>query len=228
MATKEDIIMSWSGGKDSSLALFQILKEGKYNVKYLLTNIFKPNKRVSMHGVPEALIEQQAKSIDIPLIKLYIEEKTHDEYEIKMRELLNSLKKENINIVAFGDIFLEDLKLYRENKLKEVNMSALFPLWGVPTKDLAQNFINEGFKTHLCSIDTSKVPKGLIGNDYSEAFINQLPNEVDPCGENGEFHTFCYDGPIFSSKVAFKINGIVEKTYTHNKQEYNYLFSDIS
>ncbi|MBL4593784.1 MAG: diphthine--ammonia ligase [Flavobacteriales bacterium] len=228
MNLKEDIVMSWSGGKDSSFALFQLLNEGKYNVKYLLTNIYKPNKRVSMHGVPESLIEMQAKSIGIPLIKLYIEEKTHDEYELKMKELLLSFKDKGINKVAFGDIFLEDLKKYRETKLAEVNMEALFPLWMENTYELAFKFIKLEFKTHICSIDTSKVPNDLIGIDYSESFINKLPIDVDPCGENGEFHSFCYDGPIFKSKIIFKKNKIVEKKYTHNKQDYHYLFSDIS
>ncbi len=228
MAKKEDIVMSWSGGKDSSYALYQILKGNKYNVRYLLTNIFKPNKRVSMHGVPEALIEKQANHIGIPLIKLYIEEKTHDEYDQKMRNLLNTLKEEGIHKVAFGDIFLEDLKIYRENKLAEVSMEALFPLWKKDTTVLAKEFIQHGFKTHVCSIDTSKLTEDLIALDFSNAFIEQLPEGVDPCGENGEFHSFCYDGPIYNEPVSFERNGIVSKTYSHDKKEYHYLFSDIS
>ena len=111
---KESIVMSWSGGKDSAYALYHIIKESRYRVKYLMTTIYKPNKRVSMHGVPESLIEKQAKSIGIPLVKLYIEEKTHDEYDIKMKETLLLFKSEGINTIAFGDIFLEDLKEYRE------------------------------------------------------------------------------------------------------------------
>ena len=228
MSKKEDIVMSWSGGKDSSFALFQLLNQGKYNIKYLLTNIYKPNGRVSMHGVPESLIEQQAKSIGIPLIILYIEEKTHDEYDIKMKEMLLQFKEEGITKVAFGDIFLEDLKEYRENKLAEVNMEALFPLWIENTYELAFKFINLKFKTHICSIDTSKVPKDLIGVDYSEDFLNKIPKDVDPCGENGEFHSFCYDGPIYTKPILFQKNGIVEKTYQHDNKDYHYLFSDIS
>ena len=228
MDKKEDIVMSWSGGKDSSYALHQILKEGKYKVKYLLTNIFKPNKRVSMHGVPEELIEAQAKSLGIPLIKLYTEEKTHDEYDIKMKEVLLKFKAEGIHKVAFGDIFLEDLKAYRESRLLEVKMTAIFPLWKKDTKELAQNFINEGFKTHICSIDSSKIPMNLIGVDYNTSFLSFLPQEIDPCGENGEFHSFCYDGPIYNTPILFKKNMIVEKTYKHDNNVYHYLFSDIS
>ena len=228
MEKKEDIVMSWSGGKDSSYALYQIQKEGKYNVKYLLTNIFKPNKRVSMHGVPESLIEKQAENIGIPLIKLYIEEKTHDEYDIKMKEMLLKFKAEGIKSVAFGDIFLEDLKEYRENRLAEVEMEAIFPLWKKDTTDLSLEFIKNEFKTHICSIDLSKIPKKLIGADYSVQFLNQLPPEIDPCGENGEFHSFCYTGPIFKEEIDFNKNGIVTKTYSHNGDDFHYLFSDLS
>lgn len=227
MTKKEDIIMSWSGGKDSSFALHQLLKENKYNVKYLLTNIYKPNKRVSMHGVPEALINEQAQQLGIPLKKLYIEEKTHEEYEQKMKALLENLKKEGIHKVAFGDIFLEDLKKYREDKLALIGMEALFPLWKRNTQELAKEFIKDGFKTHICCIDTSKIPEQLIGIDFSESFISQLPKTVDPCGENGEFHTFCYDGPLFKSKIKFNKNGVVSKTYDFEDKKYTYLFSDI-
>jgi uncharacterized protein (TIGR00290 family) len=227
MKEKEDIVMSWSGGKDSSFALHQIQKEGKYNIKYLLTNIFKPNKRVSMHGIPETLIEKQAKSIGIPLIKLYIEEKTHEEYDIKMKETLLKFKSEGISKVAFGDIFLEDLKEYRETRLAEVEMTAIFPLWKKDTTQLSNDFIENGFKTHICSIDISKIPKNLVGVDYSVSFLNQLPPEVDPCGENGEFHSFCYAGPIFSKEIDFIKNEIVTKTYSHNDVNFVYLFSDL-
>ena len=228
MENKEAIAMSWSGGKDSSFALYQILKEDKYKVKYLLTNIYQPNGRVSMHGIPEALIEKQAERIGIPLIKLYIEEKTHDEYDIKMKELLLQLKAKGIQTVAFGDIFLEDLKVYRETRLAEVAMKALFPLWKKDTKSLALAFLKNGFKTHICSIDTGKVPENLVGIDYSTSFLDQLPSNVDPCGENGEFHSFCYEGPIFKDKIAIRKNGIVTKSYSHNGQEFHYLFSDLS
>lgn len=220
--------MSWSGGKDSAFALHQLIQDDKYEIKYLLTNIYQPNKRVSMHGVPESLIEEQAKQIGIPLLKMYISEKTHDEYEVKMKQLLLDLKDQGICKVAFGDIFLEDLKKYREEKMHEIDMKAIFPLWKKNTKELAHQFLNEKFYTHICSIDTSKVPINLVGVDYSTDFLNLLPSDVDPCGENGEFHTFCYDGPIFKTPIQFQKNGVVEKVYHHNNVDYTYLFSDIS
>jgi uncharacterized protein (TIGR00290 family) len=228
MKGKEKIIMSWSGGKDSAMALYQILQEDIYEVKYLLTNIYEPNKRVSMHGVPEELIEKQAESIGIPLKKLYINEKTHKEYEDKMRSFLTKMKAEGVTKVAFGDIFLEDLKIYREQKLAEVDLHGIFPLWKKPTDNLAIQFIFQGFKTHICSIDLSKIPNHLIGVDYSDEFIRELPENVDPCGENGEFHSFCYAGPIFKSEIQFKKNEIVSKKYEHDGKSYLYLFSDIS
>lgn len=226
--TKEPIVMSWSGGKDASFALYKILQEGKYEVKYLLTNIYEPNKRVSMHGVPEELIEAQAKSIGIPLQKMYIKEASHEEYNIKMKEILLSFKQEGITIVAFGDIFLEDLKKYREEKLSEVDMKGIFPLWEKNTKELALEFIKTGFKSHICSIDASKIPNQLIGTDFSIDFLNELPKEIDWCGENGEFHSFCYEGPIFNKSIDFKINSISEQKYEYNKSIHTYLFSDLS
>lgn len=225
---KEPIVMSWSGGKDASFALYKILQEGKYDVKYLLTNIYEPNKRVSMHGVPEELIEAQAKSIGIPLKKMYIKDSSHEEYNIKMKEILLSFKAEGITKVAFGDIFLEDLKQYREDKLAEVEMVGVFPLWKRNTSELAKEFIQLGFKTHICSIDASKVPHNLVGIDFSVTFLRELPNNIDPCGENGEFHTYCYSGPIFSKRIFFQINGISEQKYEYNNQIDIYLFSDIT
>lgn len=220
--------MSWSGGKDSSLALYYILQENKYEVKYLLTNIYEPNKRVSMHGVPESLIDLQADSIDIPLKKMYIKESSHEEYNLKMKEILLQFKSEGINKVAFGDIFLEDLRQYREEKLAEVEINGVFPLWKIDTKTLAEKFINKGFKTHICSIDASKVPDNLLGIDFSQDFLDKLPKNVDCCGENGEFHSFCYDGPIFNERINFKINGTSEQKYVHNQAQFKFLFSDIS
>ncbi len=225
--SKIPIILSWSGGKDSSFALYHLLKSKKYEIKYLLTNIYKPNKRVSMHGVPEHLIVAQAKAIGIPLKIMYLEEKTNEAYETKMKALLLEAKAEGINTVAFGDIFLEDLREYREERLKEVEMDAIFPLWNKSTKKLATDFIKNGFRTHVCSIDNSKIPEHLIGKDFSLDFLKQLPKNIDPCGENGEFHTFCYEGPIFRYPIRFDVNPPLVKTYEMADKTYEYTFSDI-
>ena len=225
---KEPIVMSWSGGKDASYALYKIFQEGKYEVKYLLTNIYEPNKRVSMHGVPEVLIEAQAKSIGIPLKKMYIKESSHEEYNLKMKEMLLFFKSEEINKVAFGDIFLKDLKQYREDKLEEVGMNGVFPLWKKDTKSLANEFIQDGFKSHICSIDASIIPNHLVGTDFNNRFLKEISKQIDPCGENGEFHSYCYEGPIFNNRIHFQINGILEQKYEHNSIISTYLFSDIT
>lgn len=225
--TKEKIIMSWSGGKDSSMALHKLLLGNKYEVNYLLTTIYKPNKRVSMHGVPEELIKEQAKAIGIPLKIIYIKEKTHNEYEDKMKAFLLEMKAEGITKVAFGDIFLEDLKKYRIDKLIEVGMEGVFPLWKIKTIEMDQYFIDNQFKTHICAIDNTKIPTLLIATDFNQTFLDSLPSDVDPCGENGEFHTFCYDGPIFKTPVKFNVNAPTLKTYEHNGKTYEYTFSDL-
>jgi uncharacterized protein (TIGR00290 family) len=224
---KEKIIMSWSGGKDSAMALHKLLLDDKYEVKYLLTTIYKPNGRVSMHGVPENLIQAQADSIGIPLKVIYIDEKTHSEYEDKMKAFLLKMKAEGIHKVAFGDIFLEDLKKYREDKLTEVGMDGVFPLWKIKTTDMAQYFIDNQFKTHICAIDNSKIPTHLIATNYNQTFLDSLPADVDPCGESGEFHTFCYDGPIFKTPVKFNVNPPTLKIYEHAGKTFEYTFSDL-
>lgn len=224
---KIPIIFSWSGGKDSAYALYQLNKSKKYQVKYLFTTIFLPNKRVAMHGIPEHLITEQAKSIGLPLKKLYFNDKNKNDYENKTRNFLLDIKSEGIETVAFGDIFLEDLREYREQKLAEIDMKAIFPLWNKQTNKLASTFIKSGFKTHICSIDNAKIPEHLIAQDFNSNFIKQLPKSVDPCGENGEFHSFCYDGPIFSYLVKFDINFPVQKSYEANGLKFEYTFSDI-
>jgi uncharacterized protein (TIGR00290 family) len=225
---REDIVMSWSGGKDSAFALHQLLQSNLYNVKYLLTNIYEPTMRVSMHGTPEALIENQAKSIGIPLKKIYIKEDSSSDYENQMKKMLLLLKEEGINKIAFGDIFLEDLKAYRESKLAEVSMIAIFPLWKRNTKSISHQFIKEGFRTVTCCINPSIVPPSFIGLDFDQNFLNNLPDSVDPCGENGEFHSFCYAGPIFNERIDFTINGSVEHIYEHNNERHPYLFAKIT
>ena len=225
---KNKVVMSWSGGKDSSLALYHLLKSEKYEVVSLMTTVYEPHKRVSMHGIHESLLEAQAEAIGIPLVKVYLNEKTHEAYEEAMKGHLLAFKEQGVNNVAFGDIFLEDLRKYREERLEEVGMNAVFPLWNIPTVLLAKEFITEGFLTHICSVDDSLLEKEHVGVRYDSDFLASLPESVDPCGENGEFHSFCYDGPIFKNRVRFVRNGIVEKTYETKDKLYRYWFSDIS
>ena len=199
----EKAIFCWSGGKDSSLCLYEVLKEQKYELLYLLTTLNENFKRISMHGVQEELLEEQAQSIDIPLKKMYVKEGSYEEYERNMEKLLLEMKAEGITNVIFGDIFLEDLRKYREDNLAKVEMTAVFPLWKKDTTKLILDFINLGFKTITCCVNDRYLGEGMVGAEIDTAFVNALPEDVDPCGENGEFHTFCFDGPIFKSKIRF-------------------------
>ena len=203
-------VFAWSGGKDSAYALNQVLKEDKYDIKYLLTTLNKEFKRVSMHGVKEELLDLQVKSIGIPLLKVWVSENSFEEYENQMEELLNKVKSEGVECVIFGDIFLEDLREYRENNMKKVKMQAVFPLWKKDTASLMKDFLSEGFQTITCCVNDANFNEESVGRLIDENFIADLPINVDPCGENGEFHTFCFDGPIFKERVNFQIG---EKVY---------------
>jgi uncharacterized protein (TIGR00290 family) len=207
---KIPVIFSWSGGKDSSYALHKVLQEQVYEVKYLLSTINGNNKRLSMHGVREELIEAQAESIGIPLLKIYVYEADNAEYERQMSDTMLKIKAEGISTVAFGDIFLEDLKKYREDKMKAIGMNCIFPLWQKDTRLLVNDFIAKGFKTITCCINDGYLNENWCGRLIDKVFVNELPPTVDPCGENGEFHSFCYDAPIFKTKINVTTG---EKTY---------------
>ncbi|HHW01068.1 MAG TPA: diphthine--ammonia ligase [Clostridiaceae bacterium] len=202
---KEKIILSWSSGKDSSLALYELMKQGSYDIT-LLTTITGNYERISMHGVREALLEKQAESLGCYLEKVYITpESTNEDYQKKMEEVMNKYKDLGVTKVAFGDIFLEDIRRYREENLKKAEMEAIFPLWGRETKEIANTFISLGFKSIITCVDTKVLSGDFVGRIYDKDFIAELPENVDPCGENGEFHTFVFDGPIFRERINFSI-----------------------
>jgi len=196
-------IFCWSGGKDSAFCLYKVLHEKLFDVKYLLTTINSDLKRISMHGVREELLELQAKSIDVPLLKVYVSKGTNKEYEEKMESILLQTKKEGINHVIFGDIFLEDLRVYRENNLAKIKMKAIFPLWKINTSTIIKDFIQLQFKTILCCVNDGYLNERWVGQEINNQFLKELPSNIDPCGENGEYHTFCYDGPVFKNPINF-------------------------
>ena len=205
----EPVVFSWSGGKDSVLALFLLNRE-KFNVKTLITSISEEYIRVSMHGVRKELLEKQANSIGIPLITISLpKETTNEEYEKIMKREMLYFKSHRIYHVVFGDIFLEDIRNYRESNLSKIGMKAMFPLWKKDTKELAQNFINLGFKAIITSIDSKFLDGSFVGKIFDRDFLDSLPPNVDPCGENGEFHSFVFDGPIFSYHIKFQKGEIV-------------------
>ena len=207
---KTKAIFCWSGGKDSAYSLYSVITENKYDVKYLLTTVNDTFKRISMHGVREELLDIQCESIGIPLLKVRVSEGTNDEYEKRMETVLLKAKQEGIETVIFGDIFLEDLRTYREKNLEKVGMKAVFPLWKKDTGMLINDFINTGFRTIVCCTNDGYLGEEWCGREINKQFIDQLPPNVDPCGENGEYHTFCFEGPLFKKKINFSIG---EKVY---------------
>ena len=202
-------IFSWSGGKDSALCLQRVLQEGVYEVCFLLTTVNGNLHRVSMHGIPESLLDAQAAATGIPLKKVYVYEASNAEYERQMYEALTEAKAAGINTVIFGDIFLEDLRKYREEKLAVAGMNAVFPLWKEDTAKLVQEFIGKGFQSVICCVNDAYLDEEAAGKLLNDDFVAQLPADVDPCGENGEYHSYCFAGPVFDAPVRVRVAGKV-------------------
>ena len=211
MQIKKKVVLSWSGGKDSAYAYYKIQKDENLELIALLTTITSEYDRISMHGIRRSLLESQVKSLgDIQLEEIFISQKaTNEEYNLKMEEAITKLQGLNIYSVVFGDIFLEDIRKYREENLSKVGMKAIFPLWNKDTSNLSREFIKLGFKAFITCVDSHFLGKEFVGRHYDEQFLLDLPREIDKCGENGEFHSFVYDGPIFKKEIPFKIGRIV-------------------
>lgn len=206
----QNILFSWSGGKDSSLALYEILNSGSHSIAALLTTVTEDYDRISMHGVRTVLLEQQAQALNLPIEKVLISKtSSNEEYENKMTTLLNRYKNAGINSVAFGDIFLEDLRKYREDNLARIQMDGVFPIWKIDTILLANKFIDSGFRAILTCVDTKILDASFTGREFDKSLLSDLPPNIDPCGENGEFHTFVYSGPIFKNAITVTRGDIV-------------------
>jgi uncharacterized protein (TIGR00290 family) len=196
MPEKEKVLLSWSGGKDSASAFHEISQDQRYEIVGLLTTVTEDYRRISMHGVREALLEQQARSIGLPLSKVLISKNgSNEEYESQMKEALLKFQQSGVNTVVFGDIFLEDIRKYREGNLARVGMKGVFPIW--KKDNLPQTFIDSGFKAIVTCIDAKALNKKFVGRLIDREFLDELPAGIDPNGENGEFHSFVFDGPIF-------------------------------
>lgn len=206
---------NWSSGKDSALALYKMQQFKTYKVDRLVTSVNSTFNRVSMHGLRLPLLEAQAKAIGLPLqtIKLNADVSMSSYNEV-MKTTMQGLITEGYTHAVFGDIFLEDLKKYREEKLKEVGVRGVFPLWKQDTKVLLKELVQLGFKAITVCVNAKLLDESFVGREVNESFFNDLPESVDPCGENGEFHTFVYDGPIFKNPVSFTIGEKVQKGYT--------------
>lgn len=203
-------IFAWSGGKDSAMALYEIKKLGDHKILVLLTTVTEDYDRISMHGVRNFLLEQQAESLCLPLEKVYISKNSsNEEYETRMKEKLIYYQNKGASSVVFGDIFLEDLKKYREENLSKIRMKGIFPVWKKDTSEMARLFISLGFKAIITCVDSNYLDKKFAGRIFDEQFLTELPSDVDLCGENGEFHSFVFDGPIFKKTVRFKKGEVV-------------------
>jgi len=214
----ESILLSWSGGKDCAMALYEFKKAKIYKVKALLTTVTQSYDRISMHGVRRTLLEKQAESLGLPLEIVFISNKvTNEEYEQNMAEVLKKHQKNGVHKVAFGDIYLDDLRKYRQEKLSAVNMEAVFPIWKRETKELAQSLCTLGFKSIITCVDTKVLNKKYVGKIIDKEFISELPSSIDSCGENGEYHSFVFDGPIFRERINFELG---EKVLRDNRFYY--------
>ena len=232
--------MNWSGGKDSSLCLHYIQQDKSYSIDCLLTSVNSVHDRISMHGVRRSLLEAQARSIGLPLQTIELPEQPGmNEYEQAMMHKVSGLKSEGYTHAVFGDIFLEDLKRYREEKLATMAMQGVFPLWKISTSALMQQFLQLGFKAIIVCVNEKFLDKSFCGRLIDESFVQDLPDNVDVCGENGEYHSYVFDGPVFKHPIPFTKGEIVYRQYQAPAQaqdncnsmnqpsEYGFYFCDL-
>lgn len=203
---RQRVIFCWSGGKDSALALYRLRQDPRYEVVSLLTTCNETRQRVSMHGVRLELLERQAAAIGLPLLKVFLREGApNEEYESRMAECLAQAKAGGVSACAFGDIFLQDLRAWREANLAKIGLQALFPLWRCNTAHLLEDFFRLGFQTVVCCASDAWFDDTLVGRTLNPALVAGFPPAVDPCGENGEYHSFTYAGPLFRRPIAFEL-----------------------
>lgn len=205
-------LFCWSGGKDSALALHDLLQAKTHEVVALLTTVTEGYDRIGMHGVRRALLAAQASAIGLPVREVVITPgAANGEYEAKMAAALTAARSEGITTCAFGDIFLEDLRRWREERLAQVGFQGIFPIWQQPTPELIRRFLRIGFRTVVVCVDPKALPASFAGREIDEQFLRDLPDAVDPCGERGEFHTFTYAGPIFRALVRWTRGEVVTR-----------------
>jgi uncharacterized protein (TIGR00290 family) len=211
--------MSWSGGKDSALALYKAEQEGT-SVQALVTSVNTAANRISMHGVRRDLLKDQATAIGLPLHTIEIPEMPGMEtYEQAARTMHRQLKDQGFSHGLFGDIFLEDLRQYRQELLAKDGLQGGFPIWGMKSRDIMEQFIAYGFRAIIVCINSSLLDKSFCGRELDASFLQDLPSGIDPCGENGEYHSFVYDGPLFSHPIHFSKEEIVFKEYAAPRQD---------
>jgi uncharacterized protein (TIGR00290 family) len=210
--TRPRLLLSWSGGKDSAWALHVLRERGEYEVAGLLTTMNAARGRVAMHDVQADLLQAQADAAGVPLWPVELPWPCpNEDYQRIMARTVHEAVRRGITHMAFGDLFLEDIRAYRERNLAGTGLTAVFPLWGEDTGELARRMTRKGLRACIVCVDTRLAPARLAGRIYDEALVNELPESVDPCGENGEFHTFCYAGPMFARTLAVRAGPSVER-----------------
>ncbi|HEX4959497.1 MAG TPA: ATP-binding protein [Thermoanaerobaculia bacterium] len=206
---KKPILLSWSGGKDSALALHALRSSPDFEPAGLLTTMTEGYDRISIHGVRRELLERQAEAIGLPLRKVWIPKDCSNEiYEARLATALREVETEGIHHVAFGDLFLRDVRDYREQQMAALGLEPVCPVWGIDTAELARDFLRLGFEAVLVCVDTEVLDPAFAGRSFDEALLRDLPAGVDPCGENGELHTFVHAGPIFRQPLAIKVGRV--------------------
>lgn len=196
-------ILAWSSGKDSAWALHVLRHNPDINVVGLLTTVNSDAERVAMHAVRTDVLHAQATAVGLPLHTVPIPEKcSNADYDAAMRTAINALQSDGVTAIAFGDLFLEDIRRYREDRLAETDLTPLFPLWGNDTHALAKEMVEAGLRAHITCVDSNQLPADFVGRTFDDRFLADLPESVDPCGENGEFHSFAYAGPIFDTPLV--------------------------
>jgi len=209
---KKKILLSWSSGKDSAWALHLLRQQQDIEVVGLFCTFNKKFERGAMHAVRNELICQQAESIGLPLELIPIPDPCSDsEYKIIMADFIEQVNSLGIDTIAFGDLFLEEIRSYREESLAGTGITALFPLWGIPTDELSKEMVTCGLRAKISCIDPRYLPAEFAGHEYDSTFLEQIPHSVDPCGEKGEFHSFAYDGPMFKNKLNIRVGETVTR-----------------
>lgn len=215
MNNKVKVVMNWSSGKDAALAFHTLLHQAHYEVTHLLTTISMEYDRVFMHGISEELLDIQAARMNMPLLKVKLPASPDDAlYKQAMSHALTGLSASGVHTAAFGDIFLADLRAYREQQLAAVGFTGLFPLWNTNTRDLVHQVEQACIEAIIVCVNEQFLGKEFLGRRVDATLLADLPANVDPCGENGEFHTFVHNAPFFSEPVSFVTGEVVHKTYT--------------
>jgi len=226
-------VLFWSAGKDSAMALHRLKQDPEFEIMGLLTTLNSDFKRISMHGIAENILERQVKQLGFPLTKMWVSDHPdNNSYEEAFLSTCSHLVEIGVEFLVFGDIFLEDIREYRENLASKAGLSTFFPLWKNSASDLEKEFSDGGFEAITCCVQSDKLGKDWIGIQLNSDFFSRLPQGIDPFGENGEFHTFCYNGPIFKNSVIYETGEVVFKplqiNHTNGAVDAGYFYQDIT